>query len=77
VTKSTGGWVSGWEKMANTYSFLGLFDTGFYCSTLGIKVDERIDLIFTKYLDILLRIEFLWPCRKISSEKVGWKSEGD
>ncbi len=71
VTKSTGGWER--EEMANTYCFFGLFDAGFYCSTLGIIVDERIDLIFTKYLDILLRVEFLWPYRKISSEKLGGK----
>lgn len=46
-------------QKTGTYCFFGLFHASFYGSTLGIIVDEGIDLIFAENLDILFGVEFL------------------
>ena len=55
-----------------TYRFFGLFNTGFYRGTLGVIVNERVDLILTEDLDILFGVEFLWasvPASRARHEK--------
>ena len=50
------------RERQDTYRFFGLFNTGIDGTTTRIKIDKRVDLIFTNYLDILAWCEFLRAC---------------